>query len=300
MNLIQSIDALLPQTQCGKCGHPGCKPYAEGIAAGEAINKCPPGGEETIGALADLLSVPVIELDLERGAAPAQVAFIREAECIGCTKCIQACPVDAILGAAKLMHTVIIDECTGCDLCVAPCPVDCIEMHPLPLTSSMAVVSGAAVRNVTPIIGGRAHDAQQQQARATKRNHARRRFEVRNARLRREEEHRQAERLARTRPAVETKASQTLVNPVLSAIERIRAQKAAASGQALNKAKIALAMSRTQLNKSLKAFGHPPTREQQQQLVQLQQAFEAAERELAFLEIKTVTEPESGALRTGG
>ncbi len=142
VDLIRSIDALLPQTQCGKCGHPGCKPYAEGIAGGEAINKCPPGGDETIVQLAELLSVPVLTLDMQRGTAPAQVAFIREAECIGCTKCIQACPVDAILGASRLMHTVIIDECTGCDLCVAPCPVDCIEMHPLPLAT------------VTPIFGG--------------------------------------------------------------------------------------------------------------------------------------------------
>ena len=122
MNLIQRIDALLPQTQCGKCGHPGCKPYAEGIAQGEAINKCPPGGQETIVGLARLLNVPVLQVDTSRGEAPAQIAYIREAECIGCTKCIQACPVDAIVGAAKLMHTVIADECTGCDLCVAPLP----------------------------------------------------------------------------------------------------------------------------------------------------------------------------------
>ncbi|KAB0548447.1 RnfABCDGE type electron transport complex subunit B [Pseudomonas argentinensis] len=123
---IAAIDALLPQTQCGKCGHPGCLPYAEGIAAGEAINKCPPGGNATIHALADLLQVP--ELPLALPATPPQVAVIREAECIGCTKCIQACPVDAIVGAAKLMHTVIGDECTGCELCIAPCPVDCIDL----------------------------------------------------------------------------------------------------------------------------------------------------------------------------
>lgn len=127
---IAAIDALLPQTQCGKCGHPGCLPYAEGIAAGEAINKCPPGGTATLRALADLLQVP--ELPLALPATPAQVAVIREAECIGCTKCIQACPVDAIVGAAKLMHTVITDECTGCELCIAPCPVDCIDLISLP------------------------------------------------------------------------------------------------------------------------------------------------------------------------
>ena len=129
MSLIQLIDALLPQTQCGKCGHPGCKPYAQGIVDGEPINKCPPGGDETIAALAELLKVPVLELDVSRGAAPPQVAYIREAECIGCTKCIQACPVDAIVGAAKQMHTIIAQQCTGCELCLPPCPVECIRME---------------------------------------------------------------------------------------------------------------------------------------------------------------------------
>ncbi|EAZ98611.1 electron transport complex subunit RsxB [Marinobacter sp. ELB17] len=127
--LVDQIDALLPQTQCGQCGFPGCRPYAEAINNGEAINKCPPGGEATINALADLLDVEPQPLDAEHGAAQAKrVAVIREDECIGCTKCIQACPVDAILGAAKHMHTVIESECTGCDLCVEPCPVDCIDM----------------------------------------------------------------------------------------------------------------------------------------------------------------------------
>ncbi len=132
--LVDEIDALLPQTQCGQCGHPGCRPYAQAIVEGEAINHCPPGGQATINALANLLDVPAPELDEEHGieAEVKTVAFIREAECIGCTKCIQACPVDAILGAAKLMHTVIAEECTGCDLCVEPCPVDCIDMLPVP------------------------------------------------------------------------------------------------------------------------------------------------------------------------
>lgn len=130
--LVDQIDSLLPQTQCGQCGHPGCRPYAEGIANGEQINKCPPGGEATIQALADLLDVEPEPLDAEHGEEkPKQLAVIREDECIGCTKCIQACPVDAILGAAKHMHTVIADECTGCDLCVEPCPVDCIDMVPV-------------------------------------------------------------------------------------------------------------------------------------------------------------------------
>ncbi len=133
--IVDQIDSILPQTQCGQCGHPGCRPYAESIAEGEAINKCPPGGQATIEALADLLDVEVLELDGEHDENPIKtIAYIREDECIGCTKCIQACPVDAILGAAKQMHTVITDECTGCDLCVAPCPVDCIDMLPIPTT----------------------------------------------------------------------------------------------------------------------------------------------------------------------
>ena len=130
--IAERIDALLPQTQCGQCGYPGCRPYAEAIAAGDAINKCPPGGAAGIRALADLLGVEPLPLNAEHGEESAPcVAFIREDECIGCAKCIQACPVDAIVGAAKQMHTVIAAECTGCDLCVAPCPVDCIEMRPV-------------------------------------------------------------------------------------------------------------------------------------------------------------------------
>lgn len=135
--IVDQINDILPQTQCGQCGYPGCKPYAEAIANGDEINKCPPGGEAGVKALADLLGREVIPLDEERGEEqPPRVAYIREDECIGCTKCIQACPVDAILGAPKLMHTVIIDECTGCDLCVEPCPVDCIDMLEIPQTVS--------------------------------------------------------------------------------------------------------------------------------------------------------------------
>mgnify|MGYP002041007509 FL=1 len=275
MSLIQRIDALLPQTQCGKCGHAGCKPYAQGIASGEAINKCPPGGQETIAGLAQLLQLPVVELDHSRGEAPAQIAHIREAECIGCTKCIQACPVDAIVGAAKLMHSVLIDECTGCDLCVAPCPVDCIDMLPLPMA------------RVLPIVGGLASSPEQLQARAAKRDHARRRFEQRNDRLQREEARRLAERQARAQRA--TQASDASQDPVQSAIERVRAQKAAAADAALKKAKIELAMSRAQLHKSLKAFGHPPTFEQQSQLIVLQRQFEVAEQALAQLEAQAPT-----------
>ncbi len=131
--VVDQINEILPQTQCGQCGYPGCRPYAEAIANGDAINKCPPGGQATINALADLLDMEPEPLDAQESAP--SVAYIREAECIGCTKCLQACPVDAILGAAKQMHTVIADECTGCDLCVEPCPVDCIEMRPVETTA---------------------------------------------------------------------------------------------------------------------------------------------------------------------
>lgn len=128
--LAERINRLLPQTQCTKCGFDGCAPYARAIAEDAApINRCPPGGEAGIAALAQLLNQPILALDTECGLhVPLQVAVIDEQYCIGCTLCIQACPVDAILGASKVMHTVLSDDCTGCDLCVAPCPVDCIEM----------------------------------------------------------------------------------------------------------------------------------------------------------------------------
>lgn len=132
---VDAIDALLPQTQCTRCGYPDCRSYAEAIAQGQAaINRCPPGGAEGIARLAALTGRPVADLDPECGQeGPRKLAVIDEAWCIGCTLCIKACPVDAIVGAARLMHTVIASECTGCDLCVEPCPVDCIEMRPLPV-----------------------------------------------------------------------------------------------------------------------------------------------------------------------
>ncbi|MEI8401560.1 MAG: RnfABCDGE type electron transport complex subunit B [Alcaligenaceae bacterium] len=131
--LAQRINALLPQTQCTKCGYQGCEPYAQAIALeGVAINRCPPGGDAGIAALAQLLMQPIVALDSSCGLhQPLQVAVIDEQFCIGCTLCIQACPVDAIIGASKLMHTVLPEQCTGCDLCVAPCPVDCISMVPV-------------------------------------------------------------------------------------------------------------------------------------------------------------------------
>lgn len=130
MSLTDQLENLLPQTQCTKCGYPGCRPYAEAIAIGAAnFNQCPPGGQEGVARLAKFLGRPVLALNIEHGAErPRSVAVIEEAYCIGCTLCIQACPVDAIVGAAKQMHTVLPQLCSGCDLCVAPCPVDCISM----------------------------------------------------------------------------------------------------------------------------------------------------------------------------
>lgn len=161
MNLPTAIDALLPQTQCTRCGYPTCRAYAEAIAADEAdIDRCPPGGEEGVVALAQLLGRAPKPLNPVYGSAtPPVVAFIDEDVCIGCTKCILACPVDAIIGAAKRMHTILTTECTGCELCVAPCPVDCIAMLPL---------------SEHPLARAEVLD------RAT---HARRRFDARQARL---------------------------------------------------------------------------------------------------------------------
>ena len=126
--IVEKIDAILPQSQCGQCGYPGCRPYAEAIANGDVITKCIPGGRPTVIKIAELLGVEPPEADnLAEDPAP-KVAFIDENMCIGCTKCIQACPVDAIIGSNKLMHTIIPDLCTGCELCVAPCPTSCISM----------------------------------------------------------------------------------------------------------------------------------------------------------------------------
>jgi electron transport complex protein RnfB len=193
MTLADRIDALLPQTQCEQCGYHGCRPYAEAIARGEAnINQCPPGGAAGIARLAALLGTPVMPLDPAHGIEkPRTLARIVEADCIGCTKCIQACPVDAIVGAAKLMHTVIADDCTGCELCVPACPVDCIVLEPMPL----AWVNDPAHADMA-----RAH------------------FQRREARLAREQAQREAELAARK---VEV-ASET--NPVLAALARARAK----------------------------------------------------------------------------
>ena len=130
--MVERIDRLLPQTQCGQCNYAGCRPYARAIASGEAdINQCPPGGDAGVRALAELLGREPKPLNPECGPVkPALVARIVEEDCIGCTKCILACPVDAIVGAPRQMHTVIADLCTGCELCLPPCPVDCITLEP--------------------------------------------------------------------------------------------------------------------------------------------------------------------------
>lgn len=254
-SLIQRIDALLPQTQCGKCGHPGCKPYAEGIAQGEAINKCPPGGTATIIALADLLKVQPLPLDAPNGPVPPQIAFIREAECIGCTKCIQACPVDAIVGAAKQMHTVITDECTGCELCVVPCPVDCIDI--LPLAEPAA-------------------SAQRQHA-----DQFRERFEFRSARLARAEARRQAEREARVARAAQAQQSTSSApqDAVLAAIERVKAQKAATPSLSdqQKRLKIEAAMAQVALKKAEAKLEEYGTSDLQAQVAELREANDKAQ-----------------------
>lgn len=156
--LIGRIEDLLPQTQCGRCTYAGCRPYASAIARGEAdINQCPPGGERTVAALASLLGREARPVDPRYGSVPARpaVAWIHEDACIGCTKCIQACPVDAIVGASRHMHTVIAAECTGCELCIPPCPVDCIEMRP----AAAAAAPGHRVTTPVTYAGAQAHRA---------------------------------------------------------------------------------------------------------------------------------------------
>jgi electron transport complex protein RnfB len=156
-----AIDALLPQTQCRRCRYDSCRAYAEAVAAGNApINRCPPGGDATVAALADLLGSPVLAIDQSCGVTtPLAIARIDEATCIGCTLCIQACPTDAIVGAAKLMHTVIADRCTGCELCLPPCPVDCIAILPAARVWSTADAKRArqhfSARNARLAVGSR-------------------------------------------------------------------------------------------------------------------------------------------------
>ncbi|MBX7228374.1 MAG: electron transport complex subunit RsxB [Burkholderiaceae bacterium] len=148
LKLIDAIDALLPQTQCTRCSYAACRPYAQAIAQGEAdINQCPPGGNNGIAALAELLSRPVKPLNPLYGKTePRRIAVIDESRCIGCTLCIQACPVDAILGAPKWMHAVVPEYCTGCELCIAPCPVDCIDLIDIPALSTWTAQDAQAAK----------------------------------------------------------------------------------------------------------------------------------------------------------
>ncbi|QDD87767.1 (4Fe-4S)-binding protein [Pseudomonas oryzihabitans] len=316
-DLITAIDALLPQTQCGKCGHPGCQPYAAGIAAGEAHNKCPPGGTATILELSALLQRPALPLGSPYPVTPSQRAVIREAECIGCTKCIQVCPTDAILGAAKLMHTVIESECSGCELCLAPCPVDCID-----LVATPGPVDRAAERE--------------------RARYYRRRFDARQARLQRERERLEAERQRRQAPAVAVappvasattepalkplkiaaamarvalqKAERQLAQYGTTALEAqvqqlreaaLQAQRALDAAQqpeaegtaatvapnpaALKQARIAATLARAQLTKAERTFGATPAPEQAQQLDALRTAAQQAARHLAALEEQTTS-----------
>ncbi len=147
MALEDEIDALLPQTQCTRCGYPGCRPYAQALASGGAAhNRCPPGGQATIDALSRLLGTQPLPLDPACGAeGPDRVAVIDEARCIGCAKCLPPCPVDAIIGAPRLLHTVVSALCTGCELCIAPCPVDCIEMLPATALAPVPAAPDAAL-----------------------------------------------------------------------------------------------------------------------------------------------------------
>ena len=219
--LADRIEDLLPQTQCTKCGYAGCRPYAEAIAEGSAAyNQCPPGGAEGLARLARLLGKPVIPINPVHGLERERpVALIDESVCIGCTLCIQACPVDAIVGAAKQMHTVIAELCTGCDLCVPPCPVDCIAMIP-----------------VTP--GKTGWDAWSQQAA----NAARRRHDQRTARLQREKADNDARLAAKAAAKMKEVNAEMAVTPeeqaekerkraiIAAAMERARLKKAADAG----------------------------------------------------------------------
>jgi Na+-translocating ferredoxin:NAD+ oxidoreductase subunit B len=168
MVAADDIDALLPQTQCTRCGYPGCRPYAEAVAAGEAaINQCPPGGAAAIAALAALLGRAPLPLNPANGVeGPELVAQIEEDACIGCTRCLPPCPVDAIVGAHKQMHTVVLALCTGCELCVAPCPVDCIVMVPR-AALAQAPASPAAADNRSRFAAHGARLAQRAGERAT-------------------------------------------------------------------------------------------------------------------------------------
>lgn len=224
-SLADQIEDLLPQTQCTKCGYPACRPYAEAIANGSAgYNQCPPGGAEGVARIAQLLGKPVIPINPANGTErPRAVAVIDESLCIGCTLCIQACPVDAIAGAAKQMHTVVAELCTGCDLCVTPCPVDCIAMV-----------------EITPGKTGWAAWSQQQA------DAARARHDFRIARLRREKE----ENDARLAAKAAAKLKQVEAESASSAAEQ--------AAQERKKAIIQAAIERARLKKEQMTMQNGP------------------------------------------
>jgi Na+-translocating ferredoxin:NAD+ oxidoreductase subunit B len=197
--LADALDAVLPQTQCGKCGYAGCRPYAEALANGVAdINQCPPGGGEGVAEIAALLGVPAKPLDERFGPTRCDtVALIEEDGCIGCTLCIQACPVDAIVGAAKLMHTVIAAACTGCELCIPPCPTDCIRLIDVP-----------------------ARD------RGTRRTQARTRFEAHERRLARERHDKAAKLEAQRAASAHKRKRETIARALERARQRLESRKA--------------------------------------------------------------------------
>lgn len=211
--LADRIDAILPQTQCTKCGYPGCRPYAEAIATGEAdVNQCPPGGAEGIRKLAKLLGRDFKPLNPVNGIEkPNAIAVIEEEICIGCALCIEACPVDAIVGAAKQMHTVIAEYCTGCELCVAPCPVDCISMIEIKDYLALGGVPAGG------ILFAESESEAQQAADAS-----RERFNFRNFRLEREQREKE-EKLAEKAASSVTDPKQAAIQ---AAIERAKANRA--------------------------------------------------------------------------
>ncbi|MCC8400995.1 electron transport complex subunit RsxB [Paraburkholderia sp. MMS20-SJTN17] len=236
--LADRIEDLLPQTQCTKCGYPACRPYAEAVASGEAnYNQCPPGGAEGIARLAALLGKPVIPLNSANGVErPRPLAVIDEQVCIGCTLCMQACPVDAIVGAPKQMHTVIAERCTGCDLCVPPCPVDCIAMLP---------ATGAAT----------GWDAwSQSQANAARTHHDRR-----EARLARERDAAEARAAARRAASASVPAAASAPVPAAGATGAPAAAPVADDAEAKKRAIIQAALERARKKKEeMTAKGQGP------------------------------------------
>jgi electron transport complex protein RnfB len=201
-SLVDRIDRLLPQTQCEQCGFPGCRPYAEALARAEVdIDRCPPGGDSGAHALASLLGREPRPVDRSRGETKLpQIVWIDESVCIGCTKCIQACPVDAIIGASKRMHTIIEAECTGCELCIAPCPVDCIHIRPI-------INARHSASEVGPERG-------------------RNRFAARLARHTRDE----AERDLRLKARLQTETTSASADPIAAALARARARRGTPGG----------------------------------------------------------------------